>query len=315
MKKIITILCLAMTNTIHAQEIIERRDTNQVISLLTSTAPLQLEPMFCSVNASVLIPKDTITSNLYILSFFYNTPKEILLDTTAEIEIRFSDGGIYTFNNARNSEEITPKDSSVSFQLMVSYNCLNKMTEIPVSEISFVSPLYTHRIEIEDKMKLYLPNLARYILDKSDEEYLPILNWQRSLNAPAIVFDSRANKQLDKKYLGKYSGEWYRDEYLYNYDLYIKSDTSYIDWYIVKDPYENDPQRIKTQVLNIRTITENNTLIMDVCYEADKSDYTGGRRTFYLKLSENGKVIYGMSEEFNRFFANMYGVRKETYRK
>ena len=315
MKKIITILCLAMTNTMHAQEIVERRDTNQVISLLTSTEPLQFEPMFCSVSAGALITKDTVTANLYILSFFYNTPKEILLDTTAEIEIRFSDESLYTFKYGRMAKEITPKDSSVGFHTMVSYNCLKKMTEVPVSEISFVTPLYTHRIEIEDKMKLYLPNLARYILDKSDEEYLPILNWQRSLNAPAIVFDSRGNKQLDKKYLGKYSGEWYRDEYLYNYDLYIKSDTSYIDWYIIKDPYEKEPKRIKTQVLNIRTITENNTLIMDVCYEADKSDYTDGRRTFYLKLSENGKVIYGVTESFNRFFANMYGVRKEKYGK
>ncbi len=315
MKKIIIIFCLALSNKMYAQEIIERSDSNQVISLLTSSVPLQLKPKFCSVNAVVLIPKDTVTADVFFLSFFYDTPMEFILDSSAEVQIRFSDGSLYSYNYSRNLKKLIPKDSNVCFQAIVSYNCLSKMNKILVCEISFITPLYTHRIKIEDNMKLYLVNLARFILDKSDEEYRPILQWERSLNARAIIFDSRANKQLDKKYLGMYSGEWYEDEYLYNFDLYLKSDTSYIVWYIIKDSIEINPKRIKTQVLNIRTITENNTLIMDVCYEADKSDYTDGRRTFYLKLSEDGKVIYGRTSIFDQYWAEMYGVRKKRYKR
>lgn len=314
MNKFIIIVSLLVCQTVKAQEIIYRVDSNQVISILTSTSPLQLEPLFCSVSAGSLIPKDTVTANLYVLSFFYNTPKEITLDTADVVEIRFSDGAIFSFNYGRNSNKVIEKDSSAYFGISVSYECLEKMTKVPVSEITFVTSLYEHRIEIEDKMKLYLPNLAKFLLDKVEEEYNNILTYERGINAPAIVFDSRANKELDKKYYGKYSGEWYGDDFLYNFDLYIKSDTSYVIWYILKDPYESDPKRIKTQLLNIRTITDNNTLILDVCYDINKPDYTDGRRIFYLKLSEDGKMIYGRTTVYDQYRAEMYGKRKKKYR-
>ena len=315
MNKFIIIVTLLVCQTVKAQEIIYRVDSNQVISILTSTSPLQLEPLFCSVSAGSLIPKDTVTANLYVLSFFYNTPKEITLDTADVVEIRFSDGAIFSFNYGRNSNKVIEKDSSAYFGISVSYECLEKMTKVPVSEITFVTSLYEHRIEIEDKMKLYLPNLAKFLLDKVEEEYANILRYERSKNVPAIVFDSRANHELDKKYYGKYSGEWYGDDFLYNFDLYIKSDTSYVIWYILKDPYESDPKRIKTQLLNIRTITDNNTLILDVCYDINKPDYTDGRRIFYLKLSEDGKMIYGRTTVYDQYRAEMYGKRKKKYRK
>ena len=315
MKKTIILLFLVASNTIHAQEIIKRSDSNNLITLFSSVALIQMEPKFCSANAGVIITKDTVTSNIYMVSFFYKSPKEILLDTTAEIEIRFADGSLFTYNNCGALKGTTQKDSTASLQILASYNCMRKMTKIPVSEISFITPLYTHTIVIEDQMKLFLPNLARLILDKTQEEYLPIVELERSLNVPPIVFDSKGNKQLDKKYLGRYSGEWYADEYLYTYDLYIKPDTSYIVWYIINDPYESLPKRIKTQVLNIRTITENNTLIMDVCYEADKAGYTDGRRSFYLKLSENGKVLYGETSAFNKRFGKLYGIKKRKHRR
>ena len=316
MNKIIIIISILVCQTVKAQEITYRVDSNQVISILTSTSPLQLEPLFCSVSAGSLIPKDTVTANLYVLSFFYNTPKEITLDTADVVEIRFSDGAIFSFNYGRNSNsnKVIEKDSSAYFGISVSYECLKKMTKVPVSEITFVTSLYEHRIEIEDKMKLYLPNLAKFLLDKVEEEYNNILTYERRINAPAIVFDSRANKELDKKYYGKYSGEWHRDDYLYNFDLYIKSDTSYIVWYVRKDPDEN-VVKIKSQLLNIRTLTNNNTLILDVCYDKSKPLYTNGRRTFYLKLSEDGKTIYGSTSEFEVHWAEMYGKRKKKYRK
>jgi hypothetical protein len=315
MNRIIIIIFLVVCQTVKAQEITYRVDSNQVISILTSTSPLQLEPLFCSVSAGSLIPKDTVTPNFYVLSFFYNTPQEITLDTIDVIEIRFSDGAIFSFNYGRNTSKVIEKDSSACFGVSVSYECLKKMTKVPVSEVTFVTSLYEHRIEIEDKMKLFLPNLAKFLLDKVEEEYNNILTYERRVNAPAILFDSRANKELDKKYYGKYSGEWHRDGYLYNFDLYIKSDTSYIVWYILKDPLEPDLKIKKSQLLNIRTITENNTLILDVCYDKNKLLYTTGRRTFYLKLSEDGKTIYGSTSEFDQYWAEMYGKRKKKYRK
>jgi hypothetical protein len=314
MNKIIIIIFLVVCQTVNAQEITYRVDSNQVISILTSTSPLQLDPLFCSVSAASLIPKDTVTANLYVLSFFYNTPKEITLDTTDVVEIRFSDGAIFSFNYGRNANKVIEKDSTAYFGISVSYECLEKMTKVPVSEITFVTSLYEHRIEIEDRMKLNLPNLAKFLLDKVEEEYNNILTYERRINAPAIVFDSKANHELDKKYYGKYSGEWYRDDYLYDFDLYIKSDTSYIVWYVRKDPDEH-VVKIKSQLLNIRTLTNNNTLILDVCYDKNKLLYTTGRRTFYLKLSEDGKTIYGSTSEFEVHWAEMYGKRKKKYRK
>jgi hypothetical protein len=189
------------------------------------------------------------------------------------------------------------------------------MTKIPVSDVIFTTPLYTINIEIEDKIKLFLPNLARLILDKANEEYVAILNFERSKYATPIAFDPVNNQKLDKKYLGKYSGEWYVGELIYNFDIYLKSDTSYIVWQIINDPNESKPYRIKTQVLNIRPFTDPYTLVMDVCFESDKPDYTGGRRTFYLKLSEDKKMLYGESWLFNQRCGKMYGIKKESYQR
>jgi hypothetical protein len=315
MNKIIIIIFFVVCQTAKAQEIIYRKDSNQIISLLTSTSLLQFEPFFCTVNAFALLPEDTVTANICMLTFYYNTPKEITLDTTDIVEIRFSDGTFFSFNYGRDTQVLIEKDSSAPFGIFVSYNCLDKMTKVPVSDITFITSLYEHRIEIEDRMKLNLPNLAKFLLVKLEEEYNNILTDERSKNVPAIVFDSKANHELDKKYYGKYSGEWYEEDFLYNFDLYIRSDTSYVVWYILKDPYEPDPKRKKSQLLNIRTITENNTLIMDVCYDKNKPDYTDGRRTFYLKLSEDGNVIYGRTSMYDQYWAEMYGKRKKKYRK
>ncbi|MBU3715091.1 MAG: hypothetical protein FGM46_09125 [Ferruginibacter sp.] len=312
MKKLLPLLCMVMFHSVHAQKIEERNDNGNYIALLTSTVPLQIEPLFFTSNLGAIITKDTTTENLYILSFFYTTPKEISMDTTCEVKIRFSDDDIFSFTKAQNDKKSTPKDSLVGFCTFISDDCLRKMTQIPVSEVTFKTPLYTHRIEIEDKMKLFLPNLARFILDKVDEECLSIFDFERNKNVPAIKFDPTVNRQLDKKYFGKYSGEWHVNEYLYSFDLYIKKDTSYIIWKIISDPYEEDPKRIKTQVLNIRPFTDSQTLVMDVCFEADKWDYTSGRRTFFLKLSEDKKALYGYTVALGRT-AQMYGIKKKRY--
>ena len=302
-----------MSNITNAQELVIREDKNDIISLYFSNSKLQAKPNYCLVRGAAFLSKDTSIENSYILSFIYNTPEEIELDSSVKIEILFMDGKKYVFDNySQNDEEdlvTTLKDSSAVVFFPVSYECLLKMTKVPVSGISFLTPLYTHRIEIADTMKLVLPNLARKIFESADEEFVTMLLKEQALHAPHIVFDSRGNKQLDKKYLGKYSGEWYKDKLLYKFDLYIKTDTSYIVWGIIKDSTERDAKRIKTQILNIRKVTDDNILIMDVCYEADKPDYTDGRRSFYLKLSENGIVLYGKSTLYDQVYGEMYGIK------
>lgn len=312
MKKILLVSLVFFHHSIFAQEIVNRSDEGNTISLLSSSVPLRLAEPYCFVRAGAIITKDTIIPNIYLFSFYYNTPQEILLDTTSEIEIRFSDGALFSFNNINNSKNITLKDSMVSFKSILSYNCLQKIIHVPISTITFITPLYTHQIEMEDKMKLFFPNLVKFILDKSDEEFEPILKEARSWNAPPIVFNPMGNQQLDKKYYGKYSGEWNREGIVATFKLYIKSDTSYIVWHFLKNPYEN---KDVMQVLNIRGVDENSSLVMDVCFDEKDPDHTNGRRTYYLKLAENGKVVYGSSIAFNNLEGHLYGVRKKKFRK
>lgn len=315
MKKYILLFCLLISNRIFAQEIAYKDETESYVSFLTTTQPLQFAPNLCSVSSGALIPSDTAASAVYMLFFYYNTPKTIMLDSSCMVELMFSDETTYRFNYVVRHEEVIPQDSSVTFNTIVNNECMYKLTKVPIKNISFITPIYKHQIELEDRMKLFLPNLARFVLDKSDQVFQNNLNFERSIHAPSISFDVRGNKILDKRYFGKYSGEWYRDSLLYNFDLYITSDTSYIVWYILKDSYEVDSKRIKVQLLNIREVTENNTLVMDVCYDSTKADYTCGRRTFYLKLSENGNVMYGSSLEFGINEAHMFAIRKKKYLK
>lgn len=62
-------------------------------------------------------------------------------------------------------------------------------------------------------------------------------------------------------------------------------------------------------------LTKNNNLILDVCFEPDKAEYTDGSRWYMLNLSQNGKVLYGLSVELNKYYGEMYGVKKKKYKK
>ena len=89
-------MLLIMFQTVEAQKIIERIDSDEGITLLTSSVPIQLDPYLFNLNATSFVPKDTNYYPIFALSFFYKTPKEITLDSSAEIEIRFSDGTFIT---------------------------------------------------------------------------------------------------------------------------------------------------------------------------------------------------------------------------
>ena len=314
MKKIIIILFMLATNITEAQQIISREDNGEFVSLITSTSLLQADPNFCSVNSFAWIPKDTSINNGYGFTFFYSAPEEITSDTNDVVEITFSDGVRFDFNQSRIEKDKTPKDSSVIFSVLISYDCMKKITKVPIREITFITSTYRHTIEINDRMKLAFPNIVNLIINEVEDEYVKVLSSGNGLDATPVVFDSKLNRQLDKKYYGKYSGEWHRDFYLYKFDLFIKPDTSYIVWHIIRDTTEENPKRIKTQVLNIRSLTtEDNTLILDVCYDPNKDEYTNGRRTFYLNLSQNGKVIYGVTQAFGNLWGQFYGIRKKKY--
>jgi hypothetical protein len=315
MKKLMIIACVALSNVIQAQKIEERLDEEDFISLLTSNVLLDGGENFSYASAGSLIPKDTLLDLIYVLNVYYKTPNEILLDSTAVVEIRFTNGDLFTYNYSRDQINVIQKDSMVMFHFLPSFNCLNKMTNVPISEISFITSDYVHKLVIEDNMKLQFPKLANLLIENCRTEYTSILKEARNLNAPAIVFDSRGNKNLDKKYYGKYKGEWKYDNILYNFDLYIKSDTSYINWFVINDPNETNTNRIKTQVLNVSMMNDNNVLVLEVCYEATKADYTNGTRIYFLNLSQNGKVLYGNSAELHKYYGEMYAIKIKKYKK
>ena len=312
MKKIIIGL-LFIINNVQSQNLVSREEYQNGVGLITSTTALKLEPFF-SANAIAFIHKDTLSPDEYGFTFFYNAPEETTLDTNDIMEILFSDGERIDFNHKGENINKIAKDSPVSFSVLSNEDCVSKMMNVPILEITFTTPAYQHRIEIPDKMKLMLPNLVRYLLRQVEEEKIKIAEHLKSLSVPPIVFDARGNKLLNKKYYGKYSGEWNRDNYLYNFDLYIKSDTSYIVWRNIKNRAESDSITRWSQTLNIRSLTKNNILILDVCYNPEHLEYTNGRRTYYLKLSENRKVIYGTTQAFEYLWGEMYGLRKRKYR-
>lgn len=315
MKKSLVVLCILFSFVGHSQEIIDREDNDYAVHFKTSYVPLRSVKPYCLANLGVYIPKDSTSADTYIISFFYDTPKEIKLDSTAEVEIRFSDGTLFVFNNIYDSKSVIMKDSMITFRAIISYNFLDKLTRVPITNIMFNTPLYTHQIVMEDKMILNLPVLAQFAIDKSDEEFKPILEEARSLNESPISFAPKTNKQLDKKYYGKYTGEWNRDETLANFELYIKSDTSYILWHFIKGAEKIDLENTIHQTLNIRGVTENGILIMDVCFNENDPGHTNGRRTYYLKLSEDGKVIYGSTKAFVNWVGYLYGKKVKSFNK
>jgi hypothetical protein len=316
MKKLMLIACIALSNVIQAQIIKERLDEDGIISLQTSNVILSVGEKFSYANAGVVISKDTLADIIYVFSLCYKTPVECVLDSNAVVHIGFSNGDLLSYNYCRDKKLFIQKDSIVKFNFLPSFNFLNTMTNNTVSEISFTSPNYSHRIDIVEDMQLQLPKLSNLLLANCLTEYNSILKTARSVeDDTVVVFNANGNKKLDKKFYGKYSGEWNCDSILYNFDLYIKSDTSYIDWFVINDPNLSNPKAIQTQVLNVRHVTKYNNLIFDVCYEPDKAEYTNGSRWYMLNLSQNGKVLYGLSVELDKYYGEMYGVRKKRYKK
>ena len=158
------IACVALTNAIQAQIIKERVDEDGIISLQTSNVILKVGEKFSYANAGVLIPKDTLLDIIYVFSLCYKTPFECVLDSNAVVHIGFSNGDLLSYNYCRDKKLIIPKDSIVKFNFLPSFNFLNTMTNATVSEISFTSSDYKHRIDIVEDMQLQLPKLSNLLL-------------------------------------------------------------------------------------------------------------------------------------------------------
>lgn len=171
MKYFLLIYLFLQSNISQGQEIDIRKENDEGVVFLTTTLPLQIEPHLFSTNAIVMIPKDPLVSPDYVFSFFYNSPEEITLDTTCEVEIRFWDGTLFSFPYFKHRNRYVIKDSTVCFQVFISSDCILKMKDMPVRYYIFNTPLYQHKITIEDKAKMIMPLLTRYILKKQDEEY------------------------------------------------------------------------------------------------------------------------------------------------
>lgn len=169
--KTFIIISIVFCNICNAQEIIYRQDNKGIISIMSSSVPVQLEPNFCSAGAGSLIPKDTSIFPIFMLSFFYNAPLQNISDSTDAIEFVFADGKKFNFQKYQDDQKLTLKDSSVFFGALIDYECLKKMRIIPVNEIIFITKEYRHTVLIEDKNKLFLPTLSRFIVDKTKEEY------------------------------------------------------------------------------------------------------------------------------------------------
>lgn len=175
MKYFFVLYLFLLSNITKGQEIDMREENDEGVVLLTTTLPLQMEPNLFVSNALVIIPKDTLVPPDYVFSFFYNTPEGITLDTTCEVELRFMDGALYSFPYFKHREKYTEKDSLVCFQTFLSYECVQKMKNMSIIDYNFITPLYQHKITIEDKAKMIMPSLTRFILSKQEEEYRIII--------------------------------------------------------------------------------------------------------------------------------------------
>lgn len=194
MKKIVILVLFLISNKTEAQEIEMREENDELVALLTSTIPLQLEPHLFSTNAIVMIPKDTLVSPDYVFSFFYNSPEEITLDTTCEVEIRFWDGTLFSFPYFKHRNRYVIKDSTACFQVFISSDCIQKMKDMPVRYYIFNTPLYQHKITIEDKAKMLMPLLTRYILKKQDEEYTILSQKRKDSNPLLVCYTNRGSR-------------------------------------------------------------------------------------------------------------------------
>jgi hypothetical protein len=315
MKMPLTILLLLAYTNSKAQLDINISESNDIIEITSNWEPIQGSPSYTRIYMASAILKDTTTLNgVNLIMFQFLTDEKIVPDHSDECEINFVDGKTFTFKRyMKDSSSISDENDTGSihiFGAMISGNCFKKLSETMIDNIRIITKEYIHTVKFPDITKLTIPNLSRKIYEKLDQLYMANLNEKRYINH--TVFDPSGNKSIDKKFLGKYSGEWYYNEFLYTFDLFIKRDTSYIVWKVINDT-TRIPGDLYTQTVNVSPGYYEGHILLKVCYDSSKPGYTWDTRIFDIKLSDDGKVVYGETFINDVPFGVWYGKREKRY--
>ena len=313
MKKIIVLFCLALSVKAQSQSILKREEDSSSVSIITTRSDISENDNNYDFIAKGIIFKDTNNFPLFLASFSFNSPRNMSIDSSDEIEFDFCDGKIFSFPRNNFEPEDVEKDSLANFTFKISYECLVHMGLKMVNEFIITTKYGTDTVRIADKFKLVIPNTANLLLKVCGEENDKIYDYKTSHEVEFIVDSLSERRNIDKKYFGKYTGEWNGEwggnNLVYTFELTLKKDTSYFLWKQLI-PGSSKESEINKQVVNVITGKDSNHLLLTVVFDENHPETTGDLRKFDLKLSEDGKMIYGESYFNGVYFGKYYGIKK-----
>jgi len=109
-----------------------------------------------------------------------------------------------------------------------------------------------------------------------------------------------------QNYFGNYSGEWSNEEgYVFTFKLHLEKDNSYFTWTSINPPSKPDTAK---EFLKITAGTNNKTLILAGIRKDDPHNIIGIDE-YSLKLSEDGKVLYGITKNHGDWKGRIYGIK------
>ena len=113
-----------------------------------------------------------------------------------------------------------------------------------------------------------------------------------------------------QNYFGNYSGEWTNEEgYVFTFKLHLEKDNSYFTWTEINSPYKPKPDTATAkEFLKITAGTNNKTLILVGIREDDPHNIIGIDE-YSLKLSEDWKVLYGITKNHGNWKGRIYGIK------
>ena len=312
MKRIILLSMIFLLRQGFAQSVKVISEDDTYIHLLGSGVHLSNQENFLRANFGSYIEKDSIYKVGFILTFFYNSPEHVLFDSSDEVEIYFTDGEKYALNKYDINHEEFDKDSLTMFICLADKDFVKKLVETDVESVSIQTKSYTYNTIVDDTCRSNLSKLAESIVIKSNDVFVKYSKGEKVSEDNQEVFSPEGNKLIDKKYLGKYSGEWRGEDITLSFDLYIKTDTSYFIWSPISKNGTNK-KSFTNQVVNVRTDESTGDLLLIVCFD-DKKEYESTVVDKYkLSLSENGKVLYGTGMISETNASSLYGIRKKKY--
>lgn len=295
-----------------AQNVNEISEDDAYIHLLGSGVNLSYDKNPMRANFGSYIEKDSIYRVGFVMTFFYNSPEHVVFDSADAVEINFTNGEKYRFNKYNVNNEEFDKDSLTMFICLPEKDFVKKLIESDIENVSITTKSYTYNTYVDDTCKNKLSKLAELIVIKSNEVFIKYSKGEKLTDDYQIVFNPEGNKLIDKKFLGKYSGEWRGDDKTFSFDLYIKRDTSYFVWSQLSS--DQSKKKIFTnQVVNVSKDEDTGDLILTVCLSSPNEYESGMIDKYKLTLSENGKVIYGAGMNSGSNTSSLFGLRKKKY--